>query len=74
MGVCFNRVGARIVNKKQSKAVRKGYREAGQLYWSEEMSAMIKGKNRALAAYRAGFIASLAFAMGVAFLYARAFW
>lgn len=62
------------MNKKQAKAVKKGYREAGQLYWTDEMSAMIKAKNRKLAAYRVGFIASLAFAVCVAFLYAQAFW
>lgn len=62
------------MNKKQAKATRKGYREAGQLYWTDEMTAMIKGKNRALAAYRIGMWCSLTFAAGVAFLYARAFW
>jgi hypothetical protein len=62
------------VNKKQSKAVKKGYREAGQLYWTDEMSAILKKKNRELIAYRSGFLASLAFALFVAVLYARAFW
>lgn len=57
------------MNKKQSKAARKGYREAGQLYWTDEMSAMIKAKNRKLAAYRAGFFASLAFALFCAAVY-----
>lgn len=62
------------MNKKQSKAIRKGYREAGQLYWTDEMAAMLKKKNRELKAYRFGFFFCLAFASGVAVLYARAFW
>lgn len=57
------------MNKKQSKAVRKGYREAGHIYWSEEMTTMIKAKNRALAAYRAGFFGCLAFSLAVALVY-----
>lgn len=39
------------MNKKQAKAARKGYREAGQLYWTNEMAAILKGlhrKNKAL--------------------------
>lgn len=39
------------MNKKQAKATRKGYREAGQLYWTDEMSAILRGlhvKNKAL--------------------------
>ena len=62
------------MNKKQAKATRKGYREAGQLYWTDEMAAMLKKKNRELVAYRFGFFACLAFAVGVAFAYAKAFW
>ena len=62
------------MNKKQAKATRKGYREAGQLYWTDEMAAILKKKNRELIAFRVGFLASLAFAAGVAVLYARAFW
>jgi hypothetical protein len=44
-------MGARIMNKKQAKAARKGYKEAGQLYWTDEMAAILKGlhrKNKAL--------------------------
>ena len=39
------------MNKKQAKAARKGYKEAGQLYWTDEMAAILKGlhrKNKAL--------------------------
>ena len=39
------------MNKKQAKAARRGYREAGQLYWTDEMAAILKGlhrKNKAL--------------------------
>ena len=39
------------MNKKQAKAARKGYREAGQLYWTDEMAGILKGlhrKNKAL--------------------------
>lgn len=57
------------MNKKQSKAIRKGYREAGQLYWTDEMAAMLKAKNRELFAYRVGMWCSLAFALGVAAAY-----
>lgn len=62
------------MNKKQSKMMKRGYREAGQLYWTDEMAAMLKKKNRELIAYRWGFWLSLAVAAGTAFLYARAFW
>ena len=39
------------MNKKQAKRMKKGYREAGQLYWTDEMAAILKGlhrKNKAL--------------------------
>lgn len=62
------------MNKKAAKSMRKGYREAGQIYWTDEMAAILKAKNRELKAYRFGFIATLAFAAGVAVMYARAFW
>ena len=62
------------MNKKQAKATRKGYREAGQLYWTDEMAAILRKKQKELKAYRFGFIFCLAFAAGVAVLYARAFW
>ena len=62
------------MNKKQAKAARRGYREAGQLYWTDEMSEMLRKKQKELMAYRVGFLVSLAFAVGVAVLYARAFW
>ena len=51
------------MNKKQAKAARKGYREAGQIYWTDEMAAMLKKKNRELIAYRVGMWCSLAFAL-----------
>jgi len=62
------------VNKKQAKSTRKGYREAGQLYWTDEMAAMLRKKQKELKAYRFGMIFALSFAAGVAVLYARAFW
>lgn len=46
--------------------MKRGYREAGQLYWTDEMAAILKKKNRELIAYRAGFWCSLAFALAVA--------
>lgn len=51
------------MNKKQAKATRKGYREAGQLYWTDEMAAMLKKKNRELIAYRVCMWCSFAFAL-----------
>jgi hypothetical protein len=57
------------VNKKQAKANRKGYREAGQLYWTDEMSAILKKKNRELIAYRWGVLGCLAFALAVALIH-----
>ena len=54
------------MNKKQAKAARKGYREAGQLYWTDEMAAILKKKQRELIAYRVGMWCSLAFALCVA--------
>lgn len=54
--------------------MRKGYREAGQIYWTDEMVAILKKKNQELIAYRVGFILSLAFALGVAVQYARVLW
>jgi len=62
------------MNKKQAKAARRGYREAGQLYWTDEMAAILRKKQKELVAYRVGFIVSLSLAVGVAVLYARAFW
>ena len=62
------------MNKKQAKATRRGYREVGQLYWTDEMSAMLRKKQKELKAYRFGMIFALSFAVGVAVLYARAFW
>ncbi len=62
------------MNKKQAKATRKGYHEAGQLYWTDEMAAMLRKKQKELVAYRVGMIGALSFAAGVAVLYARAFW
>ena len=58
------------MNKKQAKLVRRGYREAGQIYWTDEMSAILRKKNLELRAYRWGFIFCLAFALGVAAAYA----
>ena len=69
----FDETGEEM-NKKQSKLVRRGYLQAGQLYWTDEMAAMLKKKNRELSAYRFGFFFCLAFAAGVAFAYAKAFW
>ena len=57
------------MNKKQAKAARKGYREAGQLYWTDEMAAILKKKQRELIAYRWGFWGSLAFALFCAAVY-----
>jgi hypothetical protein len=57
------------MNKKQAKLIRRGYREAGQLYWTDEMAAILKKKNTELKAYRIGFICCLAFALGVAAAY-----
>ena len=62
------------MNKKQAKAARKGYKEAGQLFWTDEMAAMLRKKQKELVAYRWVMIGALAFAVGVAVLYARAFW
>ena len=62
------------MNKKQAKVMKKGYREAGQMYWTDEMAAILRKKNAELLAYRFGMIFALAFAAGVAFQYARAFW
>jgi hypothetical protein len=62
------------MNKKAAKAYKKGYREAGHLYWTDEMASILKEKNRELRAYRVGFLFSLAFALGVAAMYARVFW
>ena len=58
------------MNKKQSKVMKKGYREAGQLYWTAEMAGIIKRKNAELLAYRLGFLGALAFAVFVAMVYA----
>ena len=58
------------MNKKSSKAFKKGYREAGQIYWTDEMTAILRKKNIELRAYRWGFILCLAFALGVAIAYA----
>lgn len=57
------------MNKKQSKAMKKGYREAGQLYWTDEMAGILKKKNAELVAYRAGFLGALAFALFVALVH-----
>lgn len=57
------------MNKKQAKATRKGYREAGQLYWTDEMAAILRKKNRELIVYRVGMWCSLAFSLGVAAAY-----
>ena len=46
MGVCFDRMGASVVNKKQTKTMKKGYREAGQIYWTDEMTAILKALHR----------------------------
>jgi hypothetical protein len=62
------------VNKKQAKVMKKGYSEAGQMYWTDEMATILRKKNAELRAYRFGLIFALAFAAGVAFQYARAFW
>ena len=56
------------MNKKAAKAMKKGYREAGQIYWTDEMAAILKAKNRQLKAYKAGFYLSLGFAVFVAFI------
>lgn len=57
------------MNKKQAKTIKRGYREAGHLYWTDEMAGILKKKNRELIAYRAGMWCSLAFALGVAAAY-----
>lgn len=62
------------MNKKTARALKKGYREAGQIYWTDEMTKIIKAKNLELTAYRVGFFLSLAFSAFVAILYARAAW
>lgn len=33
------------MNKKQAKTMKKGYREAGAIYWSKEMAAEIQKLN-----------------------------
>lgn len=58
------------MNKKASKAMRKGYREAGQLYWTDEMAGILRKKNAELIAYRIGFLGALAFAVFVALIHA----
>lgn len=58
------------MNKKASKAFKKGYREAGQMYWTDEMAAILRKKNTELTAYRIGFFGSLAFAVFVALVHA----
>jgi len=62
------------MNKKAAQAMRRGYREAGKIHWTQEMVDIIKGKQRELIAYRVGMWASLAFAVFVSYLYARAVW
>ena len=57
------------MNNKAAKAMRKGYREAGQLYWTDEMAEILRKKNAELRAYRFGFIGSLAFALFVALVH-----
>jgi len=57
------------MNKKQSKAMKKGYREAGQLYWTDEMAGILRKKNAELIAYRLGFFGALAFALFVALVH-----
>lgn len=49
--------------------MKKGYREAGQLYWTDEMAGILKKKNAELVAYRAGFLGALAFALFVALVH-----
>lgn len=34
------------MNKKQAKAARRGYREAGAIYWTEEMEKILRGLHR----------------------------
>ena len=58
------------MNKKQAKVMKKGYREAGQMYWTDEMAAILRKKNAELLAYRVGFLGSLAFAVFVALIHA----
>ena len=43
------------MNKKQAKRMKKGYREAGQLYWTDEMTAILKNLHRA----KRGLLAAL---------------
>ena len=69
------------MTKKENQAMRRGYKEAGALYWTKEMTDIINAKKvefdamaRKLTAYRVGFFLLLAFSAGVAFLYARATW
>lgn len=57
------------MNKKQAKVMKKGYREAGQMYWTDEMAAILRKKNAELRAYRFGMIGSLAFALIVALIH-----
>lgn len=57
------------MNKKAAKAMKKGYREAGQIYWTDEMAAILKTKNRQLKEYKAGFYLSLGFAAFVALVH-----
>lgn len=34
------------MNKKQAKAARKGYKEAGEIYWTKEMEKILRGLHR----------------------------
>lgn len=62
------------MNKKQAKTLKRGYREAGQLYWTDEMAKILRTKDRVLKAYRAGFYIALSIAAFVAFVYIKAYW
>lgn len=34
------------MNKKQAKAARRGYKEAGEIYWTQEMEKILRGLHR----------------------------
>ena len=34
------------MNKKQAKAIRRGYKEAGQIYWTKEMEKILRALHR----------------------------
>lgn len=59
------------MNKKQAKAMRKGYKEAGTIYWTKDMEKAIRKIHRSRRTWKSLFFIELIIIATSVFLWIR---